>query len=149
MDWKVIAGGITGIGLIVKAVHDVYMKLCSILQPLLRRQTAKIAILHNQENKDSAAGFVEELNSRGYKDVDLTAMPEALLGRQVVIVWQPKKETAAELVESVQSAVSDAFLMIFTYEDLKVQRSERVLFSNSTLRLFGDLSTLAEGLRPT
>ncbi len=149
MDWKLIATTIGGIGLIITAVHQVYVRLCSILQPLIRRRTAKIAILHNQENKDSAADFVEELNARGYKNIDLTAMPETLLGRQVVIIWQPQKETAVKLVESAQHAASDAFLMIFTYENLEVQRSKKVLFSNSTLRLFGDLSTLAEGLKPT
>ncbi|CAK8724817.1 hypothetical protein GMJAKD_14920 [Candidatus Electrothrix aarhusensis] len=149
MDWKLIATGITGVGIIIVALHEVYVKLRSILQLLLRRQTAKVAILHNQENKDSAADFAEVLNSRGYKNVDLTAMPEALLGRQIVIIWQPKKETAAKQIDAIQQAASDAVLMIFTYEQLSIQRSERVLLSNSTLRLLGDLSTLAEGFEPS
>ncbi len=148
IDWKLIAATITGLTAVTASIIGLIQKLRLILQPLLRRRTAKIAVLHNVENEESTKDFAKLLRVRGYRDIDLTRTPEALLGRQVVIIWQPATEMAAELVATVQRVTSDATLLILSYDQLPLQRSEGILLSNSKLRLLSDLSALAEGLEP-
>lgn len=144
--WQAIASNIIGSGLVVGALNIVYERhFKSILQPLLRKRKVKISILCDQDERDIVRDFIENLSSRGYKDVEFTLAPEALIDRQIVIVWKPTDETITRQVETIQRVAPSAVILILSYTHLSIQRSEKVLLVNSKLRLLSDISVLAEG----
>lgn len=158
--WNLIASIVTGFATVVAALSAAYVKLKPALQPLLKRRTAKIALLYEADHKNSgkqAETFLKELQERGYRDINRTANPAAVQAPHIVIILQPKNETVCEQIKTVQATAPDAIALILTYNQLdslknideeksKIDR-KKFLVSNSELRLFSDLSVLVEGIK--
>lgn len=138
-----IAALITAVATLVAAGIAAYSKLHDALVPLLRRRRFKIAIVVRREHDKDVRRFATLLRDTGYRSVDLTRDPVTVLGRAVVVLWQPGQD-AQMWSDRARTVAPDATVIAYSHQRVQLRLNEQTLAANSLLRVRGDLATLAE-----
>jgi hypothetical protein len=107
--------------------------------PLLARRRLQVVVLGD-------GSFCAALKASGYKAARSTKAAAGTVGASVVVLWRPPADTAAALLAEVQAIGPDAYVLIYTTDRLSVPLGDRVLLSNSSIRLRGDLAQVVEEL---
>src|SRR5688572_2156184 len=87
------------------------------------------------------------LRKSGYKHLAATQSTLALLGRQVVVVWEPGPPDLTRALELVRQVAPESVTVVLTREHLVgVKLDDRLILTNSVWRLREVLSFLAEAM---
>ena len=130
--------------LATQRLADSQIKLQEALKPILQKRKLKVIVLCTEATQAAAAAFLMSLRAAGYSEAAITRLPLSCVGYKAVVVWHPTVESAAQTVGEVQLAAPEAYQLILTYPNLQVPRGEKVLISNSELRLRGDIEQVAD-----
>ena len=135
---------VTAIVTVIPLAVAAFLKLQEALKPILQKRKLKVIVLCAEATQAAAAAFLMSLRAAGYSEAAITRLPLSTTGYKAVVVWHPIAETAASTVAEVQLAAPEAYQLILTYPNLQVPRGEKVLISNSELRLRGDIEQVAD-----
>lgn len=126
-------------------VAAVAAKLKRGLAPLAAQRAVKVCICAPTEaSRLEAAAYRRSLIGAGYKHVSLTHGPASATGCDIVLLWKPAVDAAAAIAEAIRVAAPLSYLCLYTLDRLPIPLDERMMLSNSPLRLRADLATVAE-----
>lgn len=112
---------------------------------LTAQKTVKICLVATTPSGQvEATAYRSQLLLGGYQHVTLSFLPSAALGADIVLLWKPAVETAQDIVSTLRAASPLSYLSIYTLDRLPVALDDRMMLSNSPLRLRADLGTIAE-----
>lgn len=144
MDITTIIASATALLTSIAALGGAAIKLRSTLAPLWRRRDLKVCVVAQRGDPD-ARSWTAGLRKAGYRDVALTMAASGCAGAGAVVLYRPGPDVAVELLDEVQAIAPEATVLVLTSDRLPLRPSDRVLLSQSSIRMRSDLAAVAEG----